>query len=170
MDRHGLRGFPGRAGCCCPVREGSDGGGPGGGLFAQPGGLPAGPAAAGGVPVVAGLLQRSRHASARVMEGACQAMSFLCLMGRAIRSDGAAAVVAAMRQHGPQSAALAGIVLRNLSAWAAHRWNLVALGAPGALHEALRQHGARHQGATLRALGALGLLPDCRAAFGTAGT
>ncbi|KAJ4452790.1 hypothetical protein PAPYR_12937 [Paratrimastix pyriformis] len=44
---------------------------------------------------------RSRHASARVMEGACQAMSFLCLMGRAIRSD------------------------------AAHRWNLVALGAPG---------------------------------------
>ncbi|KAJ4453342.1 hypothetical protein PAPYR_12198 [Paratrimastix pyriformis] len=41
-------------------------------------------------------------------------------------------------------------------------------GSAWALHEALRQHGARHH--TLRALGALGLLPDCRAAFGTAGT
>ncbi|KAJ4462454.1 hypothetical protein PAPYR_1096 [Paratrimastix pyriformis] len=135
--------------------------------------------AAGGVPVVAGLLQRSGHASARVMERACQAMSFLCLEREAMDLLAAAGaprlVVEALRAQ-PAAEGLvqqAALALTYFAASPAHRRNLVALGAPGALHEALRQHGARHQGATLRALGALGLLlpegSDCRAAFGAAG-
>ncbi|KAJ4452516.1 hypothetical protein PAPYR_13299 [Paratrimastix pyriformis] len=184
MDRHGLRGFGGPAAAAPSVKA----------VMVE-------------ALAAACLLNLVAYPRARLPRAGCRWWRAYC-SGRGTPS------ARVMEPHGPQSAALAGIVLRNLSAWALREQqaaegsssrapfgqprrppvpassesspltpfptlNMRPLQRPtGGTWWRWERQGpargppparARHQGPPC-ALGALGLLPDCRAAFGTAGT